>query len=771
MLSFSKSDLFKDLFSNIKNFDPIRGELYSVERLEQFAAVLADEHKTVTYPKRFKKLRSRLEDNQEFLVAAYKSLTAAIHDDRSVSQAAEWLVDNFHIVEDQLREIQEDLPASYYRELPKLSQGEFAGFPRVYAVAMSIIAHTDSRLEVDTLTRFLRAYQVVTPLTIGELWAIAITLRFALVENLRRLAQLIVVALEEREEADSLADELFDLANNLPSEVLPFTARQLGKRKTFGSAFVEQFTRHLRDQDLSVAPAYEWLEKRLSSEESNIEQIVDSEFQRQATTQVTVGNIITSMRLLSTIDWRTFFENVSLIDPLLKNDPAEVYAEMNFATRNRYREVIERIGRRTGIDELEVASKVVEFASADQQSDVADPRQIHIGYYLIDKGVKVVEKEFGYRPKLSEKFVSGILKYTSAAYLGSAAFLTSLIITLLVSTAAYFGASLPLLVIFGLVSLIPASELALNILNWDFALLVPPRVLPQIDTSVAVPENAQTFVVIPTLLTSESVVAELLEKLEVYSLANQDDNIYFALLSDFTDALSEAIETDYAILEAARVGFDALNQKYPQKLSQKFHIFHRRRQWNELEQKWMGWERKRGKLEEFNALLRGDEGTSFTDVTADKEFLEQTKFVITLDSDTQLPRDSARKLIGMAIHPLNRPHFDDKLQRVTKGNGILQPRISISLASASRSFFARIFSGNIIFTGGIGENSPEVRQLICENLAWFGIELDPESNESMKDGLEGIISTSGSRLQIFVIPTNEELLIARDTARLIAAST
>ncbi|MDI1240289.1 MAG: glucoamylase family protein [bacterium] len=508
------------------------------------------------------------------------------------------------------------------------------------------------------------------------------------------MTQLIVVSFEEREEADILADELLDLASKQPTELLPFTVRRLGKRRNFGSAFVEQLTRQLRDQDLSIAPAYEWLVKRLAAGDSNIEQIVDSEFQRQAMTHVTIGNIITSMRLLSTIDWRTFFEKVSLIDPLLSTDPAEVYAEMDFATRNRYRGVIERIAKRTNTDELEVASKVIEFATAAQRDDAVDPRQSHIGYYLIDKGVTEVEKEFAFHPHLSEKIVSLILKYPAAAYLGSAAFLTALTTSLLVLTAAYFGAGATFLVVFGLISLIPASELALSILNWDFALLVPPRVLPQIDTSRSIPKNAQTFVVIPTLLTSESVVAELLEKLEVYSLSNQDESIYFALLSDLADAPSEELDGDEAILSAAREGVEALNRKYRLSSGQKFHLFHRRRQWNDREQIWMGWERKRGKLEEFNGLLRRDNITSFIGVTAGEEFLKRTKYVITLDSDTQLPRDAARKLIGIAVHPLNRPHFDEKLQMVTKGYGILQPRISISLTSASQSYFARIFSGN-----------------------------------------------------------------------------
>ncbi len=220
--------------------------------------------------------------------------------------------------------------------------------------------------------------------------------------------------------------------------------------------------------------------------------------------------------------------------------------------------------------------------------------------------------------------------------------------------------------------------------------MIPPRVLPQMETALAIPENAKTIVVIPTILTSETVAAELLEKLEIYQLANKDENIFFALLGDFADSPAEEMPNDSTILESAQLKINALNDLYPQK----FYLFHRRRQWNESEGKWMGWERKRGKLEEFNSLLRGAENTSFSVATAEVSFLKQIKYVITLDSDTQLPRDSARKLIGIAEHPLNRPYFDEKLQRVTKGYGILQPRISISLLSASRSHFSKILSGN-----------------------------------------------------------------------------
>lgn len=688
------SGLFQNTFGHGDSDKPIRAELYSAEKLEQFGAALAKEHKAVDQPKRFRLLRPRLKDNGEILLAAYYSLTNAIREDRSVSPAAEWLVDNFHIIEEQLREIHEDLPTGYYRELPKLIKGEFAGYPRIYAVSMSIIAHTDSRLDVEALERFLRSYQAVTPLTIGELWAIAITLRIALVENLRRFAWRIVQTREEREEAERLSDELIEIAGKRPEEVVQFIVQRLEKRNEFETAFVERFTRQLRDRDLAIAPAYEWLTNKLQERGSSIEHSVEAEYQSQATAQVTVGNIITSMRLLSAIDWRTFFENVSLIDPLFGKDPAKIYSKMTFGTRNRYREVVERIARRTKIDELKVARKVIEFSAAAHRRDASDRRRSHIGFYLIDEGVLEIEREFDYRPQIAERIISWVLKYPTISYLGSAAFLTALVVLLLVFTAAYFGASLPLIVVFGLLSLIPASDLSLSIVNWDFTKVVPPRLLPQIDTSLAIPDNARTFVVIPTLLTSKSAVEELLERLEVYSLANQDENLFFALLSDFSDAPTEELAEDSEIIGLARDLIKKLNQKYEKTKEEKFYLFHRRRQWNEREQKWMGSERKRGKLEEFNRLLRGDENTSFTDIRANKKFLRQIKYVITLDSDTQLPRDAARKLIGIAAHPLNRPHFDEKLQRVTKGYGILQPRVSISLASASRSHFARIFSGN-----------------------------------------------------------------------------
>ena len=675
------------MFSKPKSIDsekPFQAEFFSVERLEQYAQTLATEHKTVTKKGRAQ-LLPRLEDNGHKLEAVYKSLVEAIRRGRPISPAAEWLVDNYHIVEEQLREIRQDLPKSYYHELPKLASGELAGYPRIYAVALALIAHTDSRLDTNTLRRFIIAYQLKAPLSIGELWAVAITLRLALVENLRRLALAITRAREEREEADLLADRLLELASLQPTSIITTVNERVGKPEELPQTFLVQLVQRLREQHPNVMPVMDWIEKRLEQNESSIEQLIHAEHQRQAAAQVTVGNIITSMRLLSTLDWNDFFEKVSLIESLLGKDPAGVYSRMEFAARDRYRHIVERISKRTRANELDIAQAALDLAAQGK-----DEPEKHVGYYLIDNGLGGLETKFNYQPRTLERLRRFLLRHATASYVGILAFMTLLVITLILVTMSKFGMSWPMLIVTGILALIPASDLSLTVLNWDLTHFFPPRLLPRMDTADGIPDDARTFVVVPTIFINEDQVHELIERLEVHFLANQDPNIYFALLGDFPDAQSEETPYDSALLAIAQSGIEALNRNHGEA---RFHLFHRKRRWNPSEQKWMGWERKRGKLEEFNSLLRGANDTSFVVSTADDTLLASVRYVITLDSDTQLPRDVARKLAGAAIHPLNKPRIDPTDNRVTRGYGILQPRVSISLSSASRSRFVQIFSG------------------------------------------------------------------------------
>jgi cyclic beta-1,2-glucan synthetase len=679
--------------SNSAVAQPIREELFSVERLEHYAQSLAAEHRIVDRKGRAR-LLPRVEDNGRKLVFAYRTLVESLRSGQTISPAAEWLVDNFHIIEEQLREIREDLPKSYYRELPKLADGELKDLPRIYAVALELIAHTDSRLDTNTLRRFIAAYQKVAPLSIGELWAVAITLRLALVENLRRLAVLILQAREEREEADKLADKLLEAAARQPASLLTFVTDRFEKREVIPHAFVVQLIQRLREQDPAVMPVMEWLEQRLQRQKENIEQVIHGEHQRQAATQVTIGNIITSMRLLSTLDWQEFFESVSLVDPLLAKDPAAAYANMEFASRDRYRHVVERISKGVKVSELKIAEAAVSLAEQAAGNLGNEARSAHVGYYLVDDGLGQLEGMFGYRPRLVESFSRWCFRHPTLAYLGTAFLLTALIVTALALRMYRHGGSTAIVIATILLALIPASDIALSILNWDVTNLLHPRLLSRMNTAKGVGAAGRTMVVIPTIFSSEAGVRELVERLEVHFLANQDEHLHFALLGDFADAAAEQMPDDYALLDVAINGIAELNKRYSKDALPTFHLFHRRRLWNPNENSWMGWERKRGKLHEFNRVLRGARDTSFIVQPGEPALYSTVRFVITLDSDTQLPRDVARKLVGTALHPLNRPQLDATVNRVVKGYGILQPRVSIALLSASRSRFARIFSGN-----------------------------------------------------------------------------
>jgi cyclic beta-1,2-glucan synthetase len=669
---------------------PIREELYSIERLEQYAAFLAAEHKIARKPRHVNLLLPRLEENGRKLIDAYKALAESIRSEHVISPAAEWLVDNFHIVEEQVREIREDLPRGYYRELPKLATGAFKNYPRIYAFCVELIAHTDSLLDTETLRRFINTYQKISPLSIGELWAVPISLRLALVENLRRLTTRITSSRGERDEADRLADRMLEVAQRQPRDLPSLLPRP---RKKLGHAFVVQIIQRLRDQDPAVMPAMEWLEKQLAKQGLSLEKIVHEEHHRQAAAQVTVGNIITSMRLLSTLDWKDFFEQVSLIDPELAKDPAAVYARMDFATRDRYRHVIERISKGAKKSELEIARAALQMAEAARAAN-EDPSHAHVGYFLVDKGVARLEAEVAYRPRLSERALRTIERHASLAYLGTFALITALIVTLLVFAMLHANADVVVTIIGALLVLIPASDLALNLLNWDVTHTFAPKLLPKIDLAKGIPPEARTMVVVPAILPDEATVEKLVDKLEIAYLANQDEHLHFGLLGDFADSTQEQNPDDQRVLDAARHSIEELNRRYSAGQQIRFHLFHRRRQWCETEGKWIGWERKRGKLRELNRLLRGARDTSFVEVTAAPDLLAQIRYVITLDSDTQLPRDAACRLIGAALHPLNQPLFQPDAERVVEGYGILQPRVSISLESASRSIFARIFSGN-----------------------------------------------------------------------------
>ena len=678
--------------------EPILAELFSVERLEQHAQTLAAAQTVTDAPRRGHAVAPRIAENGRVLVESYRVLARAIKDERSITPAAEWLVDNFPIVDEQLREIRDDLPPDYYRELPKLAEGHLAGYPRVLGLAWAYIAHTDSRFDPESLRRMVRAYQAVEPLTIGELWATAISLRILLVDNLRRLAEQIVRGRAARQTADELADGLLGLGADSP-EVAAASLRRLSRAALPTAARVQLFQR-LRDQDPAATPALGWLEELLAAQGTTTEEMVRLEHQRQATMNVTVRNVITSMRLISWFDWAEFVESVSLVDEVL--GARSSFGEMDFATRDRYRHAVEELARGAGLTEVEVAQRAAAMAAAapsggEVESSLAARRR-DPGYYLIADGRSAFERALHVRVPLAGRLRRADVRAGASGYLGTLALVTALILAVPLLLSAAGGAAGAAILVMAILALAPASDLAIALVNRAVTNALGPRALPRLDLDDGVPSRLRTLVVVPMLLASEADVEAQVGGLEVHYLGNREGDLRFALLSDWLDAPTESVPGDDELLSAAAAAIDRLNERHGEAPGggARFLLFHRRRSWNEVEGCWMGWERKRGKLHELNALLRGSATTGIlTTGRAASTPPMDVRYVVTLDADTRLPRGAVGRLVGTIAHPLNQATFDSRAGRVTQGYGVLQPRITSTLpAQHEASIFQGIYSGS-----------------------------------------------------------------------------
>ncbi|HSZ10918.1 MAG TPA: hypothetical protein VK759_02000, partial [Rhizomicrobium sp.] len=550
-----------------------------------------------------RRLAARLKDNARVLSVAHLEIVKATRAHRPITPAAEWLLDNFHVVDEQIREIQDDLPPGFYRKLPKLADGPLAGYPRVFGIAWALIAHTDSAFDLQKLTRFVEAYQRVQPLTIGELWAIAITLRIMLVENLRRLAEGIVARLAASQAADMLADRILGTDTANPEPVAE--AIKGLNDVPWSTAFAVQLAQRLRDRDPTTTPALQWLNDRLKTQGMTTDQIVRDEVQRQGAMNVTVRNVITSMRLVSTINWAEFFESVSLVDEVLRE--GSDFAAMDFPTRDRYRRAIEELARGADRNEVDIARRVVvkaqraQAASSDKQCRECDP-----GFYLLSTGRFGFEEELGCRISLTTRFFRTSANVGVMSYVGMIGLVTALVLAAALWAISYFRIQGWELAGFAVLGFVPASDVAVAIVNRIITQWIGALMLPGLELKGGLPNDLRAIIVVPTLLTSKASVEEHIERLEVHHLSNPDENFSYALLSDWTDSQTEHALDDDELLNIAIAGVARLNERYNEKdKPDRFYLLHRRRVWNAGENKWIGWERKRGKLHELNRFLRG----------------------------------------------------------------------------------------------------------------------------------------------------------------------
>ncbi len=671
----------------------LRAELFSIEQLKRHAVTLAGQHQIDPSPGA-DRLLPRLADNARVLLEAYDVVTAAVTAGQRIVPTEAWLLDNFYLIEQQMGLARRHLPRGYSRQLPRLADGQSAGFPRIYDLALELISHMDGRVDSDNVTQFVAAYQTVEPLKLGELWAFPIMLKLALLENLRRVGVSIAQRREERDAAIRWADRMLDAAESEPKQLIQLLAEFAHADVPLTASFVEEFYDRLQAQGPAMAFVQTWVEQKLLEQGTTATKLSEAAGRTAAANQISIANSIGSLRFIGAMDWKHFVETLSVVEKTLCEDPSGMHARQDFATRDRYRHVIEDVARGSGGDEAAVAREAIVLAQTAAAQRGRQDRSAHVGYYLIDRGRPHLERAVGCCPSFTTRVKRASRPVRLPLYLGLILLLTLLTTAGVLYTLDGLAPTDWRYWFIAITAMISASALAVALVNLAVTLLLPPRVSPRLDFSQGIPDVHRTMVVVPTLLGSRREVDHLIEALEIRYLGNRDPNLYFALLTDFPDAPEQTLPQDAALLAYTRAAVEALNETYRDDRPCIFYLFHRPRVWNPFERVWMGYERKRGKLEQFNARLRGGADTAFSDIVGDQSILASIQYVITLDTDTQLPRDAAHTLVGNLAHPLNRPVYDDARGRIVEGYVILQPRASISLTSAGQSRFSRLFGGD-----------------------------------------------------------------------------
>ena len=662
------------------------------EDLEKHAFEIARHYSDIKNTNCKKKLISNLDRSYEKILKGYENIDKEEKNKKEVLAAAEWLLDNLYLIEKEYKSIKHNMPQTYYNDLPVIYKGVMKGYPRVYHIAIELVSHTDGRVDESVIVNFIRAYQKNTILNSGELWAIPIMLKIALIQNISNITEKIIKADQDKKQAELVAEKLINAFNEgkIATEVSLLESQKLA----FNSHFTERLLKLLRDNGIDSKEVYHYIDERLGAQETNSEKIISLEHQIEANFEISMGNSINSIRVIEGLNWKNYFEKLSSVESILREDPSCIYGEMDFQSRDKYRHEIEKISKQTKLPESYMAKKVIECCNESEILENNTYKQ-HVGYYLIDDGLHELKEKIGYKNTGIQRLKNSTIKNKENFYIGTIVVFTTLVICLFTVLSILNDNDINLwrYVLAIIVILVPCSEIVISIFNWSVSVLSCPSFIPKMDFKEAIPEKYSTVVVIPTLLNNPSRVKELIHDLEIHYLGNSQKNLYFALLGDFVDSDNEEEEEDKLVVSAGLLAIEALNKKYCRDGKKIFFFFNRYRQHNKKENKWIGWERKRGKLMEFNEFLRGKTNTSYNVISSNAKELQSVKYVITLDADTKIPRDSAKKLIGAMAHPLNNAVIDYSKKSVSRGYGLMQPRIGVSIISANKTLFSKIFSG------------------------------------------------------------------------------
>ena len=670
----------------------IKGAVLDKEQLENYLEKLAIEHTLKinsdkkTYPV------PRVEENYRVILKTYELLNNHLKLGINIHPAGEWLLDNFYIIEEAVKEIKKELPLKKYINFLGLSTGLYQGYARIYVLASEIVAYTDGKIDKTNLTHLLNSYQKKKTLNMDEIWNINVFFKIAIIEKIRNVCEKIYSSGLQKYKVENILERLIDNKN---TEERRFTSLSNLEKNVFLEedkySFIEYMAFKLKKYGRKSIPYLDVLEDQVEKIGTCVDEVIKKEHFDIAIKKVSMSNYITSIVELQRMNFLDIFEQINHVEEILKKDPAKVYEKMDFKTKDYYRAVVKEISKKTKISEIYIAKKALELAN--ENSEII--KKNHIGFYLIGDGKEILLERLQVKPVINNK--------KSAKYI-LCIFILSSLITILFELFTYSKTQNTLFsIIIAFLIYIPIMEIVIKTIQYILSKMVKPKLVPKLDFSSGIPKEYETIVVIPTIIDNTEKVKELFSKLEVFYLANKSNNLYFAVLGDCTSSKNQSEPIDREIIKEGIKIAKILNEKYPNVGLERFHFFYRKRTWNEGENLYLGWERKRGLLTKFNEYIEKFEikdneflANTISDYYAKNENIKKPdfKYVITLDSDTDLCLNSGLELVGAMAHVLNKPVLNESNTLVVDGYGIMQPRVGINLTSARKSIFTKIFAGS-----------------------------------------------------------------------------
>lgn len=689
----------------------IKGALLDTQQLEDYLRkiasghVLQDKSNKYTYP------IPRLKENFEFITEVYNLLNEHIKLKLPIHPAGEWILDNFYIIDETVKTVTKELTLKKYTNFLGIANGPYAGFARIYVLASEIVAYTDGKINGKNLEVLLKAYEDKKTLSMDEIWNINTFLRVALIENIREACEKIYSAQLQKYKVENIIERLVE---NKSKDELQF--KNIGEYKTkvieqgeMKYPFIEYMSYRLKQYGKKAYPFLNILEEQVNKMGTEISEVIKKEHFDIAVRKVSVGNCIISIKNINRINMIEIFEKINGVEEILKKDPVNVYSKMDYKTRIYYRNKLKEISKKTKISEIYIARKCLELSSIEYEKSNMDSnnKKAHVGYYLIADG----------EPKLLEILQNKKVPRQNNMHKAQK-YITALAVVTIVLAGVY-GLyintqinNIVLSLILSILLLIPIETIFTQIAQYILGKTKNTKIISKLDFRNGIPEQNATFVVIPTIIKNGKRVEELMHKLEVYYIANKSDNIYFALLGDCSTSSNEEEGFDEEVINTGKKMVDILNKKYPDEKFTKFNFIYRKRMWNEGEEAYLGWERKRGLLNQFNEYILGNISNPFkTNTITNVASMPPIKYIITLDADTDLVLNSAKELIGAMAHILNKPELNKSEDLVIAGHALIQPRIGIDLMSSIKSLYTKIYAG----AGGVDVYANAISDIYQDN--------------------------------------------------------